>query len=161
MKRWMAAVLFAAFLLTGCKARELEDRAFVQALELDLQNGKLTGGFGEYMLTGDSLTEIIMANQNRMDRYLDMGHVKTIVFGRSLFEAKERLVQVLGEIEDQPLIARSSRIFIYDYKNGESYLKQIAETGKEPGRYLCDLYDNNPYRSSSVMTLEELLAEEL
>ncbi|MDO5540132.1 MAG: hypothetical protein Q4F83_08645 [Eubacteriales bacterium] len=161
MKRWVAAVILTAMILGGCRARELEEREFVQALELDLREGKIAGGFGEYMISGDTVEEIIIASQNRMDRYLDLGHIKVIVLGKELFQEKKRLRQALEELEKQPLIARSSRIFIYDYGEEESYLRQIADEGKEPGEYLCDLYKNNPYRSSSTMTLEELLREEL
>lgn len=160
-KKRGAAVLLLILFMSGCRARELEDRAIPQAFEIKLEDNMLAGGFGEYMPQGSTVQELILENQNRMDRYLDLGHIKAIVLGKSLFEEKDRLHQVLRELEEQPLIARSSRIFIYDYREEESYLKQIAEMGKEPGKYLCDLYKNNPFRSSSAFTLEELLWEEL
>lgn len=161
MKKRLTAVILVMMMLGGCRARELEDRKFVQAFELDFREGRLAGGFGEYMIEGDTVEEIIRLYQNRMDRYLDIGHIKVIVLGKELFQEKKYLKQTLEELEKQPLIARNSRIFIYDYGDEDSYLKQITDEGKEPGVYLCDLYRNNPYRSSSTLTLEELLREEL
>lgn len=161
MKKRGTVVLLFMLLMVGCKARELEDRAIPQAFEIKLEDGMLAGGFGEYMPRGNSVQEIISKNQNCMDQYLDLGHIKAIVLGKSLFDEKDRLRQVLRELEEQPLIARSSRIFVYDYGEENSYLKQIAEMGKEPGKYLCDLYKNNPFHSNSAFTLEELLWEEL
>lgn len=155
------AAAAAAVMLSGCRAREPEDRAIPQAFEINLEDGRLAGGFGEHMLSGDTVEDIIMANQNRMDRYLDLGHIKVIVLGENLFEEKETLGNVLQELEEQPLIARNSRIVLYDYEQESSYLKQLADEGKDPGEYLCDLYKNNPLRSGDSLTLEELLGEEL
>lgn len=144
--------------LCGCSAHELENRIFVQAMELDYRNGILTGGFGDFLVEGDDVGEIRAEYQNELDKYLDLGHVQAIVLGEALCADPIRLREVLLELEQMPVISRNSLVFSHDYRDGESYLKKLADEGKVPGEYLCDRYRNTPHNDSAE-TLGELLSD--
>lgn len=155
---WMAAAA-ACLMLTGCAARELEDRAFVQAMELDLQEGVLTGGFGRFTVQGEDLEDICKAYQDRLDRYLDLGHIRAIVLGEELLNDTERLQTLLLEMEQTPMLSRNSLVFSHAYEKGESYLARLEEDGEEPGEYLCDKVQNNPYYpAAEAVSLGDMLS---
>lgn len=144
--------------LCGCTARELEDRSFPLAMELELMEGKLYGGFGDDLVVAENVEEIKKEVQQNLDKYLDLGHVKVIVMGKNLLAEKEKAEEIMRELEQMPAISGNCMIFSHEYKNPESYLKKLEEAGKNPGEYLSDLEKNNPYRkSSSTKTLAELL----
>lgn len=146
------------FLLNGCAARELEDRIFAQAMEIDYRGGKLIGGFGEFCASGNSVEEICENYQDRLDKYLDLGHIQAIVFGEELLANPQKAREILLELEQMPVISRNSLVFLHDYQDGESYLKELADQGKIPGEYLCDRYRNTPHKESSqAVTLGEML----
>lgn len=142
-------VIFLCLMLCGCTAREMEDREFVQVMELDLRGGRLAGGFGKFMVEGETVKEIQKAYQSEVEGYLDLGHIKAIVLGQELLDHKERLRDVLLELEQMPLISRNSLVFSHVYEGEESYLAKLTEQGKEPVAYLCDRFHNNPYRSDT------------
>lgn len=144
--------------LCGCTARELEDRSFPLAMELELLEGKLYGGFGSDLVAAENVEAIKRETQQKLDKYLDLGHVKVIVMGKNLLAEKEKAEEILRELEQMPAISGNCMIFSYEYKEQESYLKKLEEAGKNPGEYLSDLEKNNPYKkSSSAKTLAELL----
>lgn len=152
----------AAFvlLLNGCAVRELEDREFVQAMEIDWNGEQLTGGFGQFLVEADTVDEIQREYQNRIDKYLDLGHVKVLILGEALMQEQEKLQQVLRELEEKPILARNILVLSYDYESGESCLKKMEEKGIAPGEYISNLYKNNPYKKQNpTATLGELLSE--
>ncbi len=152
----VCAVCAAA--LCGCAAHELEDRIFAQAMELDWRDGVLTGGFGDFLTEGNSVKEVRENYQDKLDKYLDLGHVQAIVLGEALCANDEKLREVLLELEQMPVIYRNSLVFRHDYRDDESYLKELADEGKVPGEYLCDRYRNTPH-SKPAETLGELLSD--
>lgn len=151
----MCAVCAAA--LCGCAARELEDRIFAQAMELDWRGGTLTGGFGDFLVEGDSVDEIRANYQNELDKYLDLGHIKAIVLGKNLCMAPDELREVLLDLEQMPVISRNSLVFLHTYRDEESYLKTLSDEGRVPGEYLSDRYRNTPH-SEPAETLGEMLS---
>ncbi len=144
--------LLCAVLLCGCAGRELEDRTFAEAMELDLRDGELWGGFGGPLVKGASVEEIQKTSQEHMDTCLELGHVKAIVLGKSLTEDAAWMQKVLLELEQMPVISRNSLVFRHDYEREESYLESLKKQGKTPGEYLLDRYENNPYRAEEEMT---------
>lgn len=156
--RGVAAVMLCVLFLSGCTARELEDRAFPQAMELELSGQELIGGFGGGMVRGNNVEELKKEAQKNMDKYLDLGHIKVIVMGERLLADRKRAETVMRELEQMPSISGNCLVFAHFYEDEESYLKKLEETGKNPGEYLSDLEKNNPYqKSSSTKTLAELL----
>lgn len=154
-----AAVILCVLFFTGCASREMEDRAFALAMELNLKGETLEGGFGNFLVEGQSVAEIQEAYQKQMDKFLDLGHLKAIVLGKTLLEDGERMREVLLELEQMPPVSRSCLVFSHDYAGGESYLNELKESGREPGEYLSDRYQNNPY-DTEVQTLGDLLGGE-
>lgn len=149
-------LLGSVVLLGGCAARELEDREFARAMELTLEDGRLAGGFGDFLAGGESVGEIRDAYQRELDKYLDLGHIQVIVLGEELLADAERTRAVLLELEQMPLISRSSLVFTHAYEAGESYLAGLKEQHKDPGAYLADRQENNPAHSAGT-TLGDLL----
>ena len=151
--------MMCLLLLSGCTGRELEDREFVEAMELNMQEEELVGGFGGALVSGSTVEEIRKSYQNHMDVYLDLGHIKAIVLGKELLKNKEKMRSVLLELEQMPMISRNSLVFTHNYDSGESYLVTLARQGKIPGEYLCDTYHNNPYHTEDeVVSLGDLLS---
>ncbi len=160
-KKITAGALLAALLclLPGCGARELEDREFVQAMEMELQDGKLVGGFGGFLVEADSVEGLQRAYQDQISRFLDLGHVKALVLGKKLLGDEKALAQVMAEMSEKPVFARNILVLSYDYEEGESYLGRLEEKGIIPGEYLSDLYKNNPYKKqNSTATLGDLMS---
>lgn len=154
----ISVCLACLLLLCGCAARELEDRRFAEAIELDLREGELWGGFGGRLVSGESVKEICRAYQESMDQYLDLGHIKAIVLGERLTQDEEKMRAVLLELEQMPVISRSSLVFTHRYEGDESYLEMLEKEGKTPGEYLLDRYQNNPYRTKDeTVSLGDLL----
>lgn len=144
--------------LSGCTARELEDRAFPQAMELELSGNELIGGFGSELVSGETIEDLKKEAQMKMDKYLDLGHVKVIVLGEKLLDDEMYAESVMRELERMPSISGNCLVLSHSYEEKESYLKKLEELGKNPGEYLSDLKKNNPYqKSSSAKTLAELL----
>lgn len=146
------------WMLTGCRARQLEDRDFVQAMELEWDGEELYGGFGKFTADGDSVKEVIRDYQEEVDKYLDLGHVKVLILGEQLMGNEKKLKQVLHELEEMPILARNILVLSYDYQGEESCLKKLEEKGIAPGDYISNLYKNNPDRSETL-TLGELISE--
>lgn len=146
-------------LLTGCSARELEDREFVEAMEIEWNGETLMGGFGSFLVEGNSVEELQKQYQNRIPEYLDLGHVKVLILGSRLLSDREVLKEVLTELEKKPVLARNILVLSHEYQNNESFLEEMKEKGIVPGEYLSDLYKNNPdKRQNSTATLGELLS---
>lgn len=156
--KWGCLLAFLSICLCGCSARELEDRTFPQAMEITLRGDTLYGGFGNDIVSGESLAQICENYQERLDDYLDLGHIKAIVLGKALLADREKMQSVLLELEQMPIISRNSLVFTYEYQAGESYLKKLDTGEKSAGQYLCDMYRNNPYQAKNrAVTLSELL----
>lgn len=157
--RRIVCLICCALMLEGCTARELQDRIFPQAMELELRgDGTLEGGFGEFLVSGENVAQICKNYQDNIDKYLDLGHIKAIVFGKRLLANHDAARQVLDELDRMPLISRNCIVFTRDYASGESYLKELTDSGKEPGEFLCDLYENNPARAeTSAVTLGDMV----
>lgn len=146
-------------LLTGCSARELEDREFVEAMEIEWNGETLMGGFGSFLVEGNSVEELQKQYQNRIPEYLDLGHVKVLILGNKLLSDEEKLKEVLTDLEKKPVLARNILVLSHEYQREESFLKELEEKGIVPGEYLSDLYKNNPcQKQNSTATMGELMS---
>ncbi|MDO4521638.1 MAG: hypothetical protein Q4B57_00680 [Eubacteriales bacterium] len=157
---WAGAIwILTVLLLTGCSARDLEDRTFPQAMEVELVEQELQGGFGEHTVRGSSLQELIERYQAESDKYVDLGHVKVLVLGTQLLGQKAQLQSLMEEMNAQPILARNILVVSYKFADEKSCLKKLEEKGIVPGEYLSDLYKNNPqYKKHATATLAEVIA---
>lgn len=150
-------------LLTSCQVVEPEKRAYPQVIGIDWQEeennyivwlhmASLTEDTGqskqsgetqpgkELYFTGSDAQEIRAAYEATREQYLDIGHVKAVVFGENLQENREELKKVLNGMEAESSLGNSPCIFTTDR------LREMAETVEEQdlslGDFLTGLYEN-------------------
>lgn len=150
-------------LLTSCQVVEPEKRAYPQVIGIDWQEeeenyivwlhmASLTEDTGqskqsgetqpgkELYFTGSDAQEIRAAYEATREQYLDIGHVKAVVFGASLQENGETFKKVLNGMEAESSLGNSPCIFTTES------LGELAETVEEQelslGDFLTGLYEN-------------------
>ena len=124
-------------LLTSCQVVEPEKRAYPQVIGIDWQEeeenyivwlhmASLTEDTGqskqsgetqpgkELYFTGSDAQEIRAAYEATREQYLDIGHVKAVVFGASLQENGETFKKVLNGMEAESSLGNSPCIFTTD-----------------------------------------------
>lgn len=163
------------FLLSGCQTKELEERSFPLAVSMELENDQLSvtyalnqsaggerdqkGGVGEenIFLKGKDFQEVEQLYYHRYDHYLDLGHLKAIVFGKNLIRNKERFTQLLDYLEEHEVVARNVLVFISE-ENPQEILKENGKSVPSIGLYLDQMYRNNPYLpQKNSVTIGEVL----
>ena len=176
MKKIVIVFFLCAVFLTGCSNVELENRDFPTAAVVLYSEGKLEvfyaipdlkGESGsenkeekqEAVLTkGDTMEEVEQSFQYQSDKYLDMSHLKAVVFGKELMEQKEKFEEVLHYFEQNPVFARNMLVFSCDEKNQEGILDMAVNSDTSFGFYLENLYKNNPsIGKEEEITLGDLL----
>lgn len=150
-------------LLTSCQVVEPEKRAYPQVIGIDWQEeeenyivwlhmASLTEDTGqskqsgetqpgkELYFTGSDAQEIRAAYEATREQYLDIGHVKAVVFGASLQENGETFKKVLNGMEAESSLGNSPCIFTTES------LGELAETVEKQelslGDFLTGLYEN-------------------
>lgn len=178
MKKMVMIFLMAALFLTGCTKVELENRDFPTAAIVLWNEGKievfyaipdLKGEEGseqkeetqEAILTkGNTMEEIQQSFQYQSDKYLDMSHLKAVVFGEELMAQKETFQEVLRYFEQNPVFARNMLVFSCKESEKDAILDMALEEDTSFGFYLENLYRNNPdIGKDKEITLGDLLAK--
>ncbi len=168
--------LASIFSLTGCSNVELENRDFPTAVAVFWEEGKLEvfyaipdlkGESGseekqetqEAVLTkGDTMEEIETSFQYQSDKYLDLSHVKAVIFGKELMRQKEKFGETLQYFEQSPVFARNMLVFSCEEKDKDDILKTALQGDVSLGFYLENLYKNNPdVGKEEEVTLGDLL----
>lgn len=150
-------------LLTSCQVVEPEKRAYPQVIGIDWQEeeenyivwlhmASLTEDTGqskqsgetqsgkELYFTGSDAQEIRAAYEATREQYLDIGHVKAVVFGASLQENGETFKKVLNSMEAESSLGNSPCIFTTE-SLGE--LEEMVEKQElSLGDFLTGLYEN-------------------
>lgn len=123
-KRWLAltvAGLVAAFLMAGCSSKDIDKRFFVVSLGMDggaggkvlvslklaIPKGVIRHGDSEFiMMTMEDNTVENAVNRIRtlLDKELDFGHLKLVVFGEGL--ARQGIMPYMDWLERTPQIQR-------------------------------------------------------
>ena len=170
--------LSSVLTLTGCGNVELENRDFPTAvvvlwneeeLEVFYAIPDLKGEAGseekqetqETVLTKvDTMEEIENSFQYQSDKYLDLSHVKAVVFGKELMKQKQKFEEVLQYFEQSPVFARNMLVFSCEEKEKDDILKMALEGDTSFGFYLENLYKNNPdIGKEEEVTLGDLLGK--
>lgn len=178
MKKTGLLFLICSLLLTGCNSVELENRDFPTAAIVLWEDDQLSvfyaipdleGEAGsdkkeekqEAVITkGDTMEEIEKSFQYQSDKYLDMSHLKAVVFGNNLMKQKEKFQEVLSYFEQKPVFARNMLVFSCEEEDREAILDMALEGDTSFGFYLENLYKNNPdIGKEKEMTLGDLLGE--
>lgn len=158
-------------LLTACQVVEPEKRAYPQVIGIDWQEEEQrytvwmhmaslaedtgqskqsaeTQPGNELYFTGSDGAQIHAVYEATREQYLDIGHVKAIIFGASLWENRERLREVLTGMEAESSLGNSPCIFITDR------LLELSQTAEEQGislgDFLTGLYENRTDSSAQA-----------
>lgn len=176
MRKIVMLFLAAALFLTGCTKVELENRDFPTAAIVLWNEGELEVFYaipdlkgeegGEQkeesqeaiLTTGDTMEEIEKSFQYQSDKYLDMSHLKAVVFGEELMGQKEIFYEVLRYFEQNPVFARNMLVFSCKESEKKEILDMDLEEDTSFGFYLENLYKNNPdIGKEKEITLGDLL----
>ena len=187
----LALVCVAAavsFYLSGCTAREPEERLFPMALEISIVEPgtapvqlKVTYAWDQGMgsdpgspktndedsaeekdllnsFYGETLMDVRKQVTAFSERYVDYSHVKAIILDKNLQEAPDLEQEVIQWFAGEPAFA--SGLIVYPAQASGLTLEQAAQNSSgEIGTYLEQLYKNNAeYRESST-TLGRIIAE--
>lgn len=147
--------------LTGCENYvELENRAFVMALGVDLGEEEayrftytfpdleaLTGNgssakYPPMTLEADSLQKSEDKYNSMSGKSLDYGQVKIIVLGKEVVSDREKLKGLLEEIRNDPEFARTMLV-CESLTSGEEVLELDEEVVGSIGIYMEEMFENN------------------
>lgn len=157
----MIAILCLIGGLTGCENYvELENRAFVMALGVDLGEEEtyrftytfpdleaLTGNgssvrYPPVSLEADSLQKSEDKYDSMSGKSLDYGQVKVIVLGRGVAADREKLKTLLTEMRNNPEFARTMLV-CESMTSGEEILGLDEEVAGSIGIYMEEMFENN------------------
>ena len=102
----------------------------------------------ELYFTGSDGAQIHTAYEATREQYLDIGHVKAVIFGTSLRENRERLREVLKGMESESSLGNSLCIFTTDSLSELS--QAVEEQGISLGDFLTGLYENRTDSSAQA-----------
>lgn len=149
-------------LLTACQVVEPEKRAYPQVIGIDWQEQQaydiwmhlavLTEDTGQGKESSETqpgndlyfsgaTTEAIMADyEASREQYLDIGHVKAVIFEEGLWEKEEILIPVLKKMEEESSLGNSPCVFVTEH------VSELARTVQEQkislGDFLTGFYEN-------------------
>lgn len=166
-------------LLGGCQVKGLEERMFPLAVSFDLSEEEMIEVIFTFSdvamvtqsdkrieseeanqlskLTGEAIEDILELHYRSSDKYLDLGHVQAIIFGKDLISNQNKFKKVLQYLESNEVFARNVLLFIAEASVDE-IMKVNGVTVDSLGDYLGQIYRDNPYldKDESV-TLGDLL----
>lgn len=160
-KKAVAGVVCAllAIGMTGCaKGVELEDREFVLALGVEVQEDKIQfyydtsntqkgsgddSGQKAVRIETDEFYELTAAFGEQSDKYLDYNHLKALVIGKNLASDSEKLSELLKYIEKNELFARNTKLFFSE--DVENIFTMSTQMDEALGEYLENLYVDSSY----------------
>ncbi len=166
-----AMCVFLALSFTGCaKGVELEDREFVLALGVEIQEDKVLfyydtsntqDGSGEasqevVRIEADAFYELTSAYGQQSDKYLDYNHLKALVIGKNLASDADKLSELLQFIEQNELFARNTKLFFSE--DAERIFSLCTSMNTALGEYLENLYvDSDYYVEGQSASLGDLI----
>lgn len=183
----LAVIMLAAvFFITGCSARDPEERLYPLALEIGMQDGQLavtyawSEGLGPAMaqanksgdmhtdqisssknlttLKGNSLAEIQKLETEFSERQLDYSHVKAIILRDNLQSNPEIQREVMNWMAGDPALA--SGLLVYRSGDQAPGLKEAEEhSSGQVGTYLENLYKNSETYRAMATSLGEVIAD--
>ncbi len=166
-KGWLLIILvlvFAAWSLWDFRIVEPEKRSYPMVIGLDWQDGQYqiylvseslsestgqgkTGDeeqegqeSGMFLLQGKNETEIEKQYASQQELYLDIGHVRAIVFGPGLLGDEERYKTVLRRMEQDTALGNSAYVFRTDDMG--AVLETNGREVESLGAFLAGIYEN-------------------
>lgn len=168
--RWMQLCLAGMFLLgmAGCGRVEPEKRAYPMTLGIDFtegqyriflemaslqeESGQSKEGPGEAMeqgnillIEGNTKEEILDEYNMTQEKYLDIGHLKAIVFSQNVTGQTEIMREILDGLEAEEMVGNSPYAFWTE--DMELLMRTSGNQVESLGDFLAGLYEN---RAESV-----------
>ncbi|MGB9808467.1 MAG: Ger(x)C family spore germination protein [Caldanaerobacter sp.] len=167
-------MVFLPLLLTGCWDKiEIEDRAFVMAIGIDLsqsnkrylvtfqfpnvaQLAKGSGGGGSggsekpSFAVSEVADTIFSASRHisaRLDKALYLGHTQAIIFGKEVVEDKARFQEVLDSLDRSYELSRKVYLLVTPGKAQDILLKKY-DLEPNTGAYIRDIFKH--YNLTSI-----------
>lgn len=154
--------------MAGCGRVEPEKRAYPLTLGIDVIEGRYRiflemaslqeeSGQGKegsdaqveqgniLMIDGVTKEEILEEYNRTQEKYLDIGHLKAIVFSKNVTEQPEKMKEVLAGLEKEEMVGNSP--YAFWTKDMELLMRTSGEKVESLGDFLAGLYEN---RTESV-----------
>jgi hypothetical protein len=150
-------------ILSACRDRvQLEDRGFVLALGIDLQDNKIVvtaceAGSNDKEVQsikkglGNNFTEAFSDANKNTNKKLYIGHMKVVVFGKNLIENQICAEEILKELERADL---SRKIIVLAAEKTAADEIKDPRDGQNFGAYVSKYFKNNHIKAK---TLEEAI----
>lgn len=104
---------------------------------------------------GNTPKEAEMAFNRNQKKYLDMGHIKTVLLGKGLLENEEALFEFLGYLEEKPSVA--GNIYVFSCEDVSGLMDFDGQGGESVGNYLTGILENNlEGKPKDMVTLQDL-----
>lgn len=153
------SVFLCVILLAGCGV-SLEDRVFPLSMSVDYRNGKYEVIYGIPKLSkvtgqdksetqGNEAQAVIYRGRNpkaaeenfnkNQEKYLDMGHIKTLILGTGILKNQDALEGLLEYLEEKPSVGANMYVLVCKDVNGLMSL----DAGESVGDYLSGILENN------------------
>lgn len=172
----LGIIVLFFLLLTGCGAVEPEKRAYPLCIAIDWRENRYEVIYGmanlaestgqekekesakkeerlSYAFSGKTFAQIERVYEESQEYYLDLGHVQAVILGKTLLGEKERLMEALDYLEQEPLIGRTAGVF--SCADIRAVMKKNDSLPDSLGVYLNGIYKNRPDEKKPV-SLEEI-----
>ncbi len=166
----MITILLAA---GGCGAVEPEKRDYPLALAWDYEDGNYSVVYGmanlqevteqdkgnqdtdlSLKVQGQNLEEIRANYARSQQYYLDLGHVKAIIFSERLLNQPKAYQNLMEDMQKSTEIGKNAYVFMTD--SMEDVMKTGAQKEDGLGQYLTGIYDNHEGARQKGVTLEDI-----
>lgn len=169
------AVFLCLSLLSGCGIA-LEDRVFPLSMSADYADGmyeiiygipglgtitgqdkKETGGNEPQAAgyRGRTMKEAEEHFNQNQEKYLDRGHIKTLILGKGLLENREALEAFLDYLEEQPSVGAG--MYVFSSPDIPALMSLEMEASESVGDYLSGMLEHNPKgKKKNAAVLQDL-----
>lgn len=173
-KKTAAAVLSITLFLSGCAGVEPEKRMYPLALGVDTLDGNFAvtygmpdlpqatgqgkdeegGSVSALTVRGGDFQEIEKAYDRSQEKYLDMGHLQVLIFGKEILR-DGRWRELLDYLEEEPFVGEN--VYVFQAENPQNVIEWKGGNGTSAGEYLKGMLENRTSgRQKKGVTLREV-----
>lgn len=177
-KMTMGMICLAMMLLVlgGCGGVESERRAFPLIMSVDSKDDVYLVSYGMANLPaqteqgksdeetktglvkvyeGESLDAITKEYNRGQEYYLDLGHVKTMIFGEAILENPEMLKKILTDLESNPIVGDD--VYVFSAQDPQEIMNLNGAAVESLSEYLVGIYKNRPVsQEKKMVTLKDV-----
>ncbi len=169
MKQICFIVVIISFMLSGCMDKiEAEDRGYVITMGIDKGTeykydisfvvAKLTDqgnkGEGEVInVSADNIVEALNIGNSLTNKLLYIGQLKTVIFGKSIFETDNYISDILSQLENNRDVNIKTIVLGTEGK-ALDISNAIGSNELSAGIYIYDFYKNSSEKTSFTEKIE-------